>query len=231
MNDSRHDRPAEEFQYPRSIGDDYDEYVDDEYGYQYHAWEVISASESARHDAIRLASKEELPHFEEDPAALTDLERWALARRRLHLGDQDRYLELVEPILTGPVDHPSLLYPEIFADAARQYARLNDLPRARGLVEEIGEKWPPFKEALPLLQAQLLLFAGDPAAADQKYEELIAPSPDVDLILEIAEDFAAQGQKDFAVNWLQRAEEEARSSGDTASLVDVELLRASLAQS
>src|SRR5690554_751185 len=93
-----------------SIGDNYSEYPDDEAGYLYHAWEVTSTGEAASHDRWLLwPGQETLPPAD----ALSDLERWALARRCMQLRRYDDVLTLTQLILAEARSHPALNYTEI----------------------------------------------------------------------------------------------------------------------
>ncbi len=216
--------------YTRSIGDDYTEYVDDEYGYHYHAWEVISASESRRHEEIRIGENELVDSLFENLDALSDLELWALARRRLQEGIRHDYFSSVELIISGDRTHPAISYPEVFADLARRYAEDGDLTRGRELVDSIGLHWPELVDALPLLFAQLYLHSGDLEQADKAYREAMASPPDVDLLIEITEDFLSLSAIEKAREWLEIARQRAVEINDTASLVDIELLQIQLTE-
>ena len=216
--------------YTRSIGDDYTEYVDDEYGYHYHAWEVISASESKRHEEIRIGENELVDSLFENLDTLSDLELWALARRRLQEGIRSDYFSAVELIISGNRTHPAISYPEVFADLARRYAEDGDLTRGRELVDSIGLHWPELADALPLLFAQLYLHNGDLEQADKAYREAMASPPDVDLLIEITEDFLSLSAIEKARQWLEIAKKRAVEINDTASLVDIELLQIQLTE-
>ena len=210
--------------FARSIGDGYPEYVDDELGYNYHAWEVISAAESRRHERIRMAGSTELKELERQFEPLSDPERWALARRHLELGQRPQYFELLEPIVDGPLEHPALHYPEIFVDLARRHAEDGEQERAEQRIELIGETWPEFEEAIPLLSAQLQLFAGHVDKAHEAFVDALQPhDDDVDLLIETALDFEDAGALDKAHHWLDRARQAAIDQDDRASLVDIDL--------
>lgn len=216
--------------FARSIGDDYPDYVDDELGYRYHASEVISAAESRRLQRIRILDSDRVTDLEDQLDEYTDLERWALARRHLRDDRRHNYLQHVQAIVDGPLDHPALDYPEIFVDLARQRARNGDLEAARQLVDRMQTHWPQLDEALPLLHAQTRLWAGDVDEADRAFDEALEPfEDDVDLRIETAEDFLEAGALDYARQWIDRARRVAESIGDSASIVDIELLERRLA--
>lgn len=211
-----------------SIGDGYPEYVADELGYNYHASEVISASESSRHEAIRYADNADLDDLEQRLEPLSDLERWALARRHLERGAHQAYFTLANPLVDGDLDHPALHYPEIFVDIARRRAETDDLDAARELIDTIAETWPQFDDAIPLLHAQLLLYAEKIDEAKPAYREVLDEHEDIDLFIETAEDFQRCDAPEIARYWLRRAREAAEEADDRASLVDIELLSQSL---
>ncbi len=214
--------------FPRSIGDGYPEYVDEELGYNYHAWEVISAAESRRHEQIRRMEADQLKGLQQKLSPLSDLERWAFARRFLHQDDMEAYFDFVQRIVEGALDHPALHYPEIFVDVARRRAALDELDRAGEWVDRIEQTWPEFSDAIPLLRAQLLLYAEKTEDAEEAYDKAIKPHKDVDLLIETAEDFHRLGSDETALHWLTRARGLAEETGDTASIVDIELLQRKL---
>ena len=217
--------------FARSIGDNYSEYVDDELGYNYHASEVISAAESRRHRRILLADPGELDELEERFGELSDLERWAMARRRLD-ADKSAYFSHIQKIVDGPLDHPALHYPEIFVDLARQHATDDNLERADEVIDDIEAQWPDLSDALPMLRAQLTLRAGNVEAADRAFEESMSEldDQDVDLLVETAEDFCKYDAPEIAQKWIDRARTTAREIGDSASEVDLRLLEQRLAE-
>ncbi len=215
-------------EFARSIGDGYPDYVDDELGYTYHAWEVISASESRRHEQILHASPKELSALKEELSPLTDLDRWAIARRVLSGGDHGAYFELLEPVINGDFDHPALHYPEILSDVARRRAESDDLAAGQELITRLEEVWPQFEEVIPLLRAKLLLVAGQPDEAHDGYTEALDGEERVDLLVETAEDFAQYDAYEIAHRWLNRARRVAEEIGDKASAVDIALLADSL---
>lgn len=220
------------FDFARSIGDEYPDYVDDELGYRYHASEVISAAESSRLQRIRLGDRDRLADIEQQLDDYSDLERWALGRRHLREDRLQQYFDVVEPIVEGPLEHPALDYPEIFVDLARQRARNDRLEAAGRLVDRMESHWPELEEALPLLHAQTLLWANRLSEAHDAFlEALKAHEEDVDLRVETAEDFLEVEAHDYARQWLQRARRVAEDVEDDASLVDIELLERRLPDS
>lgn len=218
--------------YARTIGDDYADYTDDELGYNYHASEVISASEANRLQQIKLLRSKKLNALEKRLDDPSDLQRWALARRRLADGDRPAYFKHVNAVVDSPMDHPALHYPEIFVDLARQHALDDDLDAALDVAARIEEHWPELSEAIPLLNAQLLLCTGRPDDAHEAFEDALTEldGDDVDLLIETAEDFIRYDAFEHARVWLDHAEETAHDIGDDASIVDIKLLRAEISE-
>lgn len=220
--------------YHRSIGDDYPDYIDDELGYQYHAWEVISATESARLEAIHLGRDNDLDSLEASQNTLSDLERWALARRRLQQENRPAYFKLVTAIAQGPMEHRALNYPEVLADLSRRFAEENNFTNASFWADKIGEHWSELLPTVPLLKAHHLLLAGQLDDATQAYEralnELASDDshPIVDLLIETAEDFLNARAFEQARAFLEQAQLAAQKTDDNASQVDIELLRQEL---
>lgn len=217
--------------FARTIGDGYPEYVDDELGYNYHAWEVISASESKAHQQIKRADYSELDALADAFHPLSDLLRWAMARRHLRQGERPRYFEAVRHLIEGDKEHPALHYPEIMVDMARRLAEDGNLDESRQWLTRLESTWPEFQDAIPLVGAQLLIFAGRFEQGHQAFENALEPhGDDVDLRIETARDFQRMDAIDFARKWLRRARALAEELGDTASLVDIDLMERSLAE-
>ncbi len=212
-----------------SIGDPYANYVDDELGYAYHAWEVISAQESRRLQQI-LHRPDRSP-MEQRTALepLSDLERWALANKARDADQLPLYFDLLEPLRNGELDDPALNYAEILVDLARQHIRQDEQDEATAILDEIRHQWPAIEdEVIDLIAARLSLYSGDLDEAHQRLSTLLSQSEefgdDVDLHVEIAEDFVHHDCPDHAEGWVERARQLATDQGDTASLVDLALI-------
>ncbi|RAL21634.1 hypothetical protein DL240_12310 [Lujinxingia litoralis] len=206
--------------------DAYPEVVDDEAGYLYHAWEVTSTGEAARHHRLaRWPGQGPLPASD----ALSDLERWALARRCLQLGRVEDFREQTRHILTAPCEHPALNYIEIMLQAAAQLARAGDLPDARAMLQ-VPESMPgPWPQPPARAEAWLTLLAGQPDEASLLYERYLASAETTgDELIEIAEDFVRADALTQARNWLTRTRAHLEAHEDRLNLVDLELLLAEL---
>lgn len=212
--------------YPSSIGDNYEGYVDDEYGYHYHAWEVISASESKEQESIEFATPAELQEWVARHAESRDLFRWALAKRLHQEGRLDDYFLVLAPLLAPPHEEQALNYPEIFAQAAREEAKRGNQKRAHEIAGQLGEYWPLFAGAVDFLRGQLFLSAGDVESATSTYEEALGKLDleDPELFFEIAEDYALEGFFDEGRHWIAKAEELIGPDGVHALAVDIALL-------
>ncbi|RDV38863.1 hypothetical protein DV096_08695 [Bradymonadaceae bacterium TMQ3] len=208
-----------------SIGDNYPDYFNDEAGYLYHAWEVTSIGEAARHDRwLHWSADGEVPATE----AQTDLERWALARRCLQLQRTEDFLSLSKSILTGERNHPALHYGEIAMQHAAALARDARLADALAAID-IGTGAPcPLPLSAARARAWLTLLAGQPEDADRLYQEALGAEPEAtmgDTLFEIAEDFVHAGAAAQAHAWIERVEAHLAAHNDRLTEVDLELLR------
>jgi len=209
-----------------SIGDNYSEYPDDEAGYLYHAWEVTSTGEAASHDRWLLwPGQETLPPAD----ALSDLERWALARRCAQLQRHEDVLTITAAILAEPREHPALNYVEIALKRAELLATgglLDDALRIVSEFENTAHTWPMSPARA---RAWLTLKAGDADAADRLYRDALATEDRPgDALFEIAEDFVRALAIRQAHAWLDRTDAHLDATGDSATRVDLELLRSEL---
>ncbi|TXD31664.1 hypothetical protein FRC96_20360 [Lujinxingia vulgaris] len=211
-----------------SIGDNYPDYLDDEAGYLYHAWEVTSIGEAARHDRWLLAPlDDELPLSE----LQSDLERWALARRCLQLQRPDDFLTICEAILTGERHHPALNYGEIALQRAAALARAARLPDALAVIDVDAGAPHPLPLSSARAKAWLTLLAGHPEDADRLYQDALGVAPEAspgDTLFEIAEDFVRAGAIAQARAWIERTAEHLHAHNDRLTAVDLELLREEL---
>ncbi|TXD38526.1 hypothetical protein FRC98_06495 [Lujinxingia vulgaris] len=208
-----------------SIGDNYSDYLNDEAGYLYHAWEVTSIGEAARHDRwLRWEARGELPLHE----AQSDLERWGLARRCAQLQRIDDFLSLTDAILSGERYHPALHYGEIALQRAAALARGGRLADAFAMVETSAALPQPLPLTPARARAWLTLAAGDALEADRLYLDALGDEPDgqlAEVLFEIAEDFVRAGATSQARAWIERTAAHLASHNDRLTAVDLELLR------
>src|SRR5690554_1990939 len=80
-------RPAQ------SLGDTYEEYLDDEWGYAYDAWDIVTQHDVRRHDVL-LHADVALLEVQID-TDLDDLQRFAVARAWRRHGNSSEYLRWV----------------------------------------------------------------------------------------------------------------------------------------
>ncbi len=212
-----------------SIGDPYPEYVDDEFGYAYHAWEVISARESKR--LQKILHLDELSPREQSQAMapLSDLERWALARKALRQDQPLLYLELVDPIAQGDMTNPALHYAEILVDLARHHLLQGQEDTCDAILEKMKAQWPDFEDVVfDIIKARLTLQDGRHDEAHDALNTHLGRSEelgdDIDLHFELAEDFLNAQSPYHAQIWSQRTRQLAQRDGDDATLVDLDLL-------
>ncbi|MGM0558008.1 MAG: tetratricopeptide repeat protein [Myxococcota bacterium] len=206
----------------RDIQDDYPEYPEDEYGYTYDAWDLLNLGETDRHDRLLEAPLDELEAL--DLETIDDLQRLAVARGFRRQGERQQFIRTCRQILKTDARHPALVYPEVSVFAAREMAR-EDPARALAWLEEFED------QADELMEGRILAAVLESKLKDSrsKLEALVDEHRDEpEMYYEVADEYLRQQLPDLARQWLGDAREKARSVGDRALLVDIELLEAKL---
>lgn len=204
------------------IEDNYPEYLEDELGYAWDAWDVLPADVIRRHDSIVTASAHELDSI--DPAALDDLDRWAYARACRRSGDVDGFLSAARLVVASKEAHHGLQYAEVFIATIGLMATEGLGDEALLHLSEFRERWPEDSRAVRL-EASVTIRQDPQKAIDTA---LTDAADDADRLFEIAED-VAQLHPTGAEQLLQAAESLARGEEATSLLLDIDLLRAELA--
>lgn len=206
----------------RNVEDNYQEYPEDEYGYTYDAWDLLGLSEVDRHDDLIAASLDELQARDLD--ALDDLEKLAVARGFLGHDEVEPFVEACRSILESDVRHPGIVYPEVAVYAARILARF-DRPRALAWLQDFDEQAEELMETR-ILRGVLEVFVNDSTEALDEIVEEYTDEPE--LYYEVAEEYLRQEDLGRAREWLDQAREKARSVGDRATQIDIDLLSSKL---
>lgn len=216
-------KPAE------SLGDPYDEYLEDEWGYAYAAWSGFTQQELRRHDELLHGDIALLEALEEDD--LDDLQRFAVARAWRRQGNLENYLLWGLRVAYSKAEHPALVYPDVVARLTLDLARAADTERARALLLNYRERWTELKVEAQHLEINIALLAGDSEQAQTLYESLMTELQDEGALpaLELAEDALASAQEALAIQWLEDARQRALDTKDSALLVDIELFARELA--
>ncbi|MBA2662141.1 MAG: hypothetical protein H0U74_07580 [Bradymonadaceae bacterium] len=211
----------------KTIADGYLSYVDDELGYSYEAWDVLSVEAIRAHDVILHTDSASLDAV--DRLTIDDFERWALARAYRRCGELEGFFGVCESLTLSTAAHPGIVYTEVVELYAEELARANRLAKAQSKLAEARLRWPE-PGALPYaIDARILLLAGDLDLALGRYRALADAHPDdAELRFEIAEDLTQNSQTSSAGPWLDEALAVAERVGDRALIVDIELLRIEL---
>ncbi|MFU8806634.1 MAG: hypothetical protein ACNA8W_22690, partial [Bradymonadaceae bacterium] len=198
-----------------SLGDYYEEYLDDELGYRFEAWDVISIEALRRHDVILHAAEPYLANLKSED--LDDLDRWALARARLRQGNVEAYLSWGLEIARSEANHPAIHYPDLTGRILLDHARQGLLDEAADLLASYRERWPELKAQADQLEIGLAILAGDPVLAGSLYARHVESFDNAALTaLELAEDAAAAGLLELAMGWLDDARRRATEGKDSA---------------
>ena len=202
------------------IIDDYPDYLDDERGYAWDAWDVLPADVIARHDAIAAGSADDLDAL--DPAGLDDLDLWAYARVWRKLGKQDEFLDAVRLLLASKDEHRGLRYADVWVEAIESLSRAGACDEAALHLRSFRERWPTDSRA-DRLQAWIAVHDG--RAEDGAREAVATIVDDAELLFEVAEDYVRLGQD--AALLIARCRELAEQQGRTALVLDIDLLQGS----
>ena len=125
---------------PRSIGDDYPEYVEETLGYQWDAFDLLNPARQKRHDSLRAIEAAEIATI--DPSTLEDdLERLAFAHACIALGAQAEAMHALESIAHGLEErgtyHVGVAYDEVLEHLAMARASDGRGEEALAIVETL----------------------------------------------------------------------------------------------
>lgn len=209
----------------RDIEDNYPEYLDDELGYAWDAWDILPADVIRRHDALVAATQSELADI--DPAGLDDLDRWAYARACRRAGDIDGFLEAARLVLASEQGHRGLNYPDVYVATIQAMARAERIDEANLHLEQLRERWPEDTRSVRL--AVFVASVWDVASAREALNDAIEHhQDDAELLFEIAEDLHVTERPELCREALLAVEAAAERTGATAVLVDVTVFREKL---
>jgi predicted Zn-dependent protease len=212
---------------PQVVSDNYDRYLQDEYGYAYAARDILSLRILESHD--RLADDPHGALGDRTVDDLDDFERFGYARGLADEGDLESFADVFEELLESDDDHDGLQYHELPLYGANVALRHGAAERAHQWLRHGVDRWPYRARPARLLQARIALRADDGERASSIYESLTADDPDdPELFFEIARDLASEGFDSDAADWASRARETAQRVGDTSVEVDIDVLEARL---
>lgn len=201
------------------IEDNYPEYLDDERGYQFDAWDVLPADVVRRHDAIAQADAARLAEL--DPAGLDDLDRWAYARASRNAGDQSGFLAGARLIITSTEDHRGLDYADVFVAVIEAHADAELGDEAALHLRTFRERFPDDGRAVRL---EVYLAARTERLADVLTAAINEVRDDAERLFEIAEDLASVDDA-ASGRVLDRAAQLATQQRQRSLLLDIALLR------
>ncbi len=206
------------------IEDNYPEYLADERGYAWDAWDVLAADVIRRHDAIARASADDLAAL--DPAGLDDLDRWAFARASRELMDLDGFFDAARLVMASSDEHRGVSYAEVFISAIEALSDAGLGDEASLHLRTFRERWPEDTQAARL---SVWIAARGPDLATSLEDAIAELMDDAEAMFEIGEDLAAIGASEHALTALDAAAALADTHGLRALLLDIALLRADLA--
>lgn len=207
------------------VADNYERYLEDEYGYEYGARDILPIRVLESHD--RLADDPEAGLADRELDDLGDFERLGLARGFAAAGAFESFADVLDRLLESDAEHEAVRYPELPLLGARIALRHGADERALDWLRRGTERWPDRARPARLLRARITLRRGDHERAAELYESVAEDhAADPELAFEIAEDLVAEGFTDWASEWAARSRETAQRVGDTAIEVDLDVLEA-----
>lgn len=218
--------PADDTEAPAQVvSDNYERYLEDEYGYAYAARDILPLRLLESHD--RLVDDPHGALETREFEALDDFEKFGYARGLADEGDLETFAAVLDALLDSDDDHDGLQYHEIPLFGARVALRHGVPERATDWLKRGVEQWPDRARPARLLRARIALRSEEPDRAASIYEALVDDHPnDPELRFEIAEDLASEGYETQASDWISRARETAERVGDTSIEVDLDVLEA-----
>ncbi len=203
------------------LEDDYPEYVEEELGYQWDAWDVVTTAQMRRHDAILAGARDGLQVGE-----LNDLERWAWARAARRAGDDAGFLAAALAILRAPTDHVAIDYRDVTVAAAIASAKAGSHGEAFELLEGGLQRWPEDQDLLRC-RALVRISEGKSSPQDVVAEMLEGHADAPEMLFELAEDLREGHPRESLriIDSLERT-----LADDSSTRVDIALLRADLVE-
>jgi len=209
------------------VSDDYERYLEDEYGYAYGARDMLPLRVLERHDYLADQPREALEEMNVEE--LDDFEMLGLARGLADDGEFEAFADVLERLLESDAGHDAIRYPEIALFGALIALRHGEAERADEWLRRSADRWTDRARPAHLLRAQIAVREGDRERAHDLYRSLAEDHPDdPEVAYEIAEDLADEGRKEWAAEWVERCRERAERAGDRAVLVDLDILEADL---
>jgi hypothetical protein len=202
------------------VEDNYLEYLDDERGYAWDAWDLLPADVVRRHDGIVHATSDELARL--DPATLDDLDRWAYARACESRADREGFTGAARLIAASDAEHLGVDYAEVFIALIEKLADDGTGDEAQLLLRTFRERWSDDTRAARL---EVYIGARTGDAERSLAEAMTEVGDDGERLFEIAEDLLAAGAIEQARRVLGHATDVAREQDLRPLLLDIELLR------
>ncbi len=202
----------------QDLEDNYPEYLDDALGYAYSAWDATPEAEVLAHDRVLFAdSMDGL-----DPAGLSDLERWAYARRAAKSGDTEAFVSATEMILASKEPHPALAIEEIYVRAIDVVADAQRFDEADEWVARLKKAFPEYED-LPLIEA-ILVARQDAGRGHVALEKLVASDIDDETWIDLVSELLRIGRRELALTWISLAKRRLTETKNRTGLVDIRLL-------
>ncbi len=200
------------------LEDDYPEYVDETWGYAWDVWDTTHARNISRHRKILAEGSDD------DPAGLSNFDRWALVRHQQESGEP--FLDSLRLMLTSPQDHGGLNLPEIFEFAIRALAHHGLFDEAEHAEQKLEELWPEYPGLSLASMTRKALEGRD--REELAHEAIESWSEDVDQLIDFAKEWRYLGESEMARKTLSAARSIAQTNDDRPSLLDIELMLSEL---
>ncbi|MCA9562954.1 MAG: hypothetical protein KC561_05670 [Myxococcales bacterium] len=212
--------PFEE-RYLDDIQDEFANFIDDELGYSDVDWDSLPEKEVDLHKEIRAMSKAQLAKVK--LKGVSDFARWAVARTYLEHGDVASFIETTEPLLSSKKRSPALDYVDIALSLVSRLAQEKKFSEAEAVISKLGDLAPSEKMLQPRFAAILTIQKGDRADGLEMLAKLAEENAsDLVFLLSIGEDLCGLQLWDEALEYLEIAEELARSENNKELLASAQ---------
>jgi tetratricopeptide (TPR) repeat protein len=220
--DEEADRDADlDLAFEDDLEDEFEDFVDEELGYAEIDWDAIPEQEVDEHRRLRGLHAEALDGV--DLNALSDFQRWAVARAYLSLGDETAFETVATPLLASKATSPALDYVDIALSIMSRKARRGDFDAAFGLLDQLRAVSSGDENLVRRFRGILKIQQGESAEGLELLAQLAESHPDdPDFLLSLGEDLCGIGLWEEAVEYLEIAEDLARERGDQDLLASIE---------
>lgn len=210
---------------PTSRCDNYPQYLRDTLGYAYDATDRVSLRSREHHFEWLNAGPDELDSA--DPSTLDDFTLLGVARGWLAVDNLNGFTDVVDHLLEPPRNHDAVRYPEVVLLAGYTLGDHDAPDRGLQYLQTHDDLFDLDRDRreYALLEGRLFLQDDSPNEATSSFQNACEINDEAETRLDIATVCARIDARDRALEWLDRAEQLADTSGRSALTVDIDVWR------